>query len=95
MSRGVKSNPKTFFRYPKSKLNFKNAIPDLVDNGKILSDDNSKAKAFNMFFKSVFTEEYNYQIYGKHRNQAKSKSLGKSYRTVLRFHYTVDNNSKN
>ena len=72
LSRGVKSNPKTFFRYPKSKLNFKNAIPDLVDNGKILSDDNSKAKAFNMFFKSVFTEEYNYQIYGKHRNQAKN-----------------------
>ena len=43
-----------FFRYAKSKLNFKNAIPDLVDNDKILSDDNSKAKAFNMFFKNVF-----------------------------------------
>ena len=53
----MKSNPKAFFRYAKNKLNFKNAIPDLVDNGKILSDDTSKAKAFNMFFKSVFTEE--------------------------------------
>ena len=50
----VKSNPNAFFRYDKNKLNFKNAIPDLVDNGKILSDDNSKAKAFNMFFESVF-----------------------------------------
>ena len=57
LSREVKSNPKAFFRYAKNKLNFKNAIPDLVDNGKILSDDTSKAKAFNMFFKSVFTEE--------------------------------------
>ena len=57
LSREVKSIPKAFFRYAKNKLNFKNAIPDLVDNGKILSDGTSKAKAFNMFFKSVFTEE--------------------------------------
>ena len=57
LSREVKSNPKVFFRYAKSKLNFKNVIPDLVDNGKILSDDNCKANVFNMFFKSVFTEE--------------------------------------
>ena len=57
LSREVKSNTKAVFRYAKNKLNFKNAIPDLVDNGKILSDETSKAKAFNMFFKSVFTEE--------------------------------------
>ena len=25
-----------------------------------------------MFFKSVFTEEYNYQMYAKYRNQAKN-----------------------
>ena len=43
--------------FAKYKLNFKNAIQDLVHNGKILSDDTSKAKAFNMFFKSVFTKE--------------------------------------
>ena len=53
LSREVKSNPKAFFRYAKNKLNFKNAIPDLVDNGKILSDDTSKAKVFNMFFISI------------------------------------------
>ena len=57
LSREVKSNPKAFFRYAKNKLNFKNAIPDLVDNGKILRDHASKAKAFNMFFKSIFKEE--------------------------------------
>ena len=54
LSREVKSNSKTFFRYAKSKLNFKNAIPDLVDNGKILSDDSSKAKAFNVFQKCFY-----------------------------------------
>ena len=57
LSREVKSNPKAFFIYAKNKLNFKNSIPDLVDNGKILSDDTSKAKVFNMFFKSAFIEE--------------------------------------
>ena len=55
--REVKSNPKALFRHAKKKLNFKNAIQDLVDNGKIISDVNGKAKAFNMFFKSVFTKE--------------------------------------
>ena len=57
LSREVKSNPKAFFSYVKYKLNFKNAIPDLVGNGKIISNDNGKAKAFTMFFKSFFTEE--------------------------------------
>ena len=57
LPRKVKSNPKAFFRYVKNKLNFKNAIPDLVDNGKILRDHASKAKASNMFFKSIFKEE--------------------------------------
>ena len=46
LSREVKSNPRAFFRYAKNKLNFKNATPDLVDIGKILRDDNSKAKGF-------------------------------------------------
>ena len=62
LSREMKSNPKTFFRFARNKLNFKNAIPDLVDNRKILSDENSKAKAFNMFFKSVFTEESDFRL---------------------------------
>ena len=54
LSREVKSNPKAFFRYAKNKLNFKNAMPHLVDNGKILSDDTSKAKAFNVFQKCFY-----------------------------------------
>ena len=57
LSREAKSKPKAFFRYAKNRLNFKNAIPYLVDNSKTLSDDNGKAKGFNMFFKSNFTEE--------------------------------------
>ena len=48
---------KAFLRYAKNELNFIIAITDLVDTVKILSDDTRKTKAFNMFFKSVFTEE--------------------------------------
>ena len=44
--REVKSNPKAFSRYAKNKLNFKNAIPDLVHKSKILSDVDGKEKAF-------------------------------------------------
>ena len=40
-----------------AKLNFEGTIPDLVDNGKILSDGNNKVNALNMFFKKVFPEE--------------------------------------
>ena len=46
LSREVKSKPKAFLRYAKNKLNFKNAIPGLVDIGKILRDDDCKAKGF-------------------------------------------------
>ena len=55
--RKVKSNPKAFFRYAKNKLNFKNVVPDLIENGKTKNDDSGKAKAFNVFFKRVFTKE--------------------------------------
>ena len=57
LSREVKSNPKSIFEICKNELNFIIAITDLVDTVKILSDDTRKTKAFNMFFKSVFTEE--------------------------------------
>ena len=45
----VKSNAKALFRYAKNKLSFENAVPDLVNNGKIINDDNGKARALNMF----------------------------------------------
>ena len=54
LSKEAKSNPKAFFSYAKNKLNFKNVIPYLVDNGKILSGNNGKAKAFNIFFQKYF-----------------------------------------
>ena len=53
----MKSNPKAFFRYAINKLKLKNAIPNLVDNGQILSEGNGKARALNMFLKCTITEE--------------------------------------
>ena len=53
----VKSNTKAFFRYVRSKLNFKNTILFLVDNSKTMSDENGKAKTSHTFFISVFTKK--------------------------------------
>ena len=40
----VKSNPKAFFKYAKSKLKTSTGIPDLInENGKISSEDKEKA----------------------------------------------------
>ena len=55
--REVKSNPKAFFRCATSKLNFQKPVSDLLDYVKIISDSNCQAKAFDIFFKIVFTKE--------------------------------------
>ena len=57
LSREVKTIPKAFFKYAPSKLNYSQTIPDLKDGNKTISDNCEKAKAFNMFFTSVFTKE--------------------------------------
>ena len=57
LSKEVKSNPKAFFAYAKSKLKYASSIPDLKDGSKIITSDEGKATLFNSFFKSVFTKE--------------------------------------
>ena len=57
LSKAVKSNPKAFFAYAKSKLKYASSIPDLKDGSKIITSDEGKATLFNSFFKSVFTKE--------------------------------------
>ena len=59
LSKEVKSNPKAFFAYAKSKLKYASSIPDLKDGSKIITSDEGKATLFNSFFKSVFTKEKN------------------------------------
>ena len=46
-----------FYAYAKSKYQTKNSIPDIKDNENDISDNLQKAKLFNDFFTSVFTEE--------------------------------------
>ena len=63
LSKEVKSNPKAFFAYAKSKLKYASSIPDLKEGSKIITSDEGKATLFNSFFKSVFTKEkIHYQI---------------------------------
>lgn len=54
LSRDVKSNARVFFRYTKSKLNFKNAIPGSADSGRIISGDNDKGKHVEYVFQKSF-----------------------------------------
>ena len=53
----MKTNPKAFFKYASSKLNYSQTSPDLKDGNKTISDNCEKAKTFNMLFASVFTKE--------------------------------------
>ena len=53
----MKTNPKAFFKYASSKLEYSRTIPDLKDGNKTISDNCQKAETFNMFFGSVFKKE--------------------------------------
>ena len=53
-----KKDPKSFYKFVNSKLKTRARIPDLEGaDGLITKKDGEKAKAFNDFFSSVFTNE--------------------------------------
>ena len=51
LSKEVKSNPKAFFLYAKSKRKFASSKPDLKDGSKFITSDEGKATIFNSIFK--------------------------------------------
>jgi hypothetical protein len=53
----VKSDPRGFYRFIKSKKNESTTISSLRSNNAIVSDDKSKATCLNDYFASVFTQE--------------------------------------
>lgn len=54
----IKSNPKQFWKYVKSKSSASRDFPRLVDNeGMVYDNDSAKAELFNSYFSSVFTAE--------------------------------------
>lgn len=54
----VKTNPKAFFSYAKSKLKPRSAVPDLTaPDGSTVTTSKKKAEVLNDFFSSVFTAE--------------------------------------
>jgi hypothetical protein len=62
ISRQVKTNPKRFWQYIKSKSNTKEQISELYSNPQdptshTVEDDHQKADVLNNFFSSVFTNE--------------------------------------
>ena len=54
----IKGNPKSFFRYIRSKTKSKERVGFLKDlAGNILDNDNSICETLNTYFASVFTKE--------------------------------------
>ena len=54
----IKGNPKSFFRYVRSKTKSKERVGPLKDlAGNILDDDSSMCETLNTYFASVFTKE--------------------------------------
>ena len=52
-SKGVKTNPKTFFKCA-SKLNYSRKIPSLKDGNKSINKNQENAEIFNIIFTSVY-----------------------------------------
>ena len=56
----VKENPKSFWKFVRSKTQSRTGISDLKnDNGEWITNDKDKANELNYFFSSVFTKEEN------------------------------------
>ena len=56
----VKENPKSFWKYVRSKTQTRSGIGDLKnDNGEWITNDKDKANELNNFFSSVFTKDEN------------------------------------
>ena len=57
IAKELKSNPKSFYKYVKSKTKVQLSSPELEINGSIKTTSYDKAEALNNFFTSVFTNE--------------------------------------
>ena len=60
----VKENPKSFWKFVRSKTQSRTGICDLKnENGEWITNDKDKANELNDFLSSVFTKEENFQTF--------------------------------
>ncbi len=58
LAKNVKSNPKGFFKYARSKTRSKDKVGPLTDeNGDSITNDSKTADVLNEYFSSVFTQD--------------------------------------
>ena len=62
ITKNMKSNPKMFWKYAKTKTKFSEKVADLDTSGGRVSSDKEKAIALNNVFTSVFTKEDKYGV---------------------------------
>src|SRR6267154_4764765 len=58
LAKNIKTDPKAFYNYIRSKSKTKEKVGSLKDeNGSVISDSNGICKVFNNYFSSIFTCE--------------------------------------
>ena len=59
ISREIKTQPKSFWRYIRSRTSVRDKIDELRYDGEVFSSDEEKAECLNTYFASVFTQDEN------------------------------------
>ena len=58
IANNIKTDPKLYYRYARSKMDVKDGIGPLTDeNGNVISDNKDMAQVLNQYFTTVFTDE--------------------------------------
>ena len=57
ISKEIKAQPKSFWRYIRSRTSVRDKIDELRYDGEIFSSDEEKAECLNTYFASVFTQD--------------------------------------
>ena len=58
IANNIKTDPKLYYRYARSKMDVKDGIGPLTDeDGNVISDNKDMAQVLNQYFTTVFTDE--------------------------------------
>jgi hypothetical protein len=94
LAENIKEDPKTFYAYVRSKSKSRSEIGALKWRGKLVEEDEEKAKVLNEYFSSVFTKE-NTSTVPTSLELEEGKTLSDIYITEERIQKAVDKMKQN